>query len=167
MNSLQYQALEVYKKWLDRPYAFHLTTRLSQASSACKANRHLVHNVLAPLQKYLRIPLAGVSVITERKPLHAHTLLLSPLSTVDIRRVQDWVSSKCLRNDPEPQLVRTFMDDLRFDEEYLVDCTHDLSRTLCVTPHNSNTVSYVCQHLIKQDAGLHFFNMRALELATC
>jgi len=156
---LQYQAVEAYREWLDQPYTLHLTTRLPHTSSTRKANMHLVRNVLAPLQKHLGIPLAGVSVITERKPFHAHTLLVSPSTTVDIRRVQDWVSSKSLRIDREPQFVRMFnLDDMRYDEEYLMDCTHDLSRTLCVTLHNSNTVSYVCKHLIKQDAALHFFN---------
>jgi len=156
---LQYQAVEAYREWLDQPYTLHLTTRLPHTSSTRKANMHLVRNVLVPLQKHLGIPLAGVSVITDRRPLHAHTLLFSISANLDIRRVQSWVSSRYLRIDHEPQRVRKFTpDDMRYEEEYLADCTHDLSHTVCVRPYNPNSENYVYTHLIKQDAALHFYN---------
>jgi len=163
MNTSQYQALEAYMKWLDQPYTLHLTTRLPYTPTTFKANMHLIHKTLAPLQKYLGIPLAGISTITDSSPRHAHTLLLSPSASIDIRKVQNWINIRYHRINHDPFCIRTFNPDtLSYEKEYLINCTHDLSRTLCVRPHNQNTEIYVYQHLLKQDAALHFFNFQKL-----
>lgn len=163
MNVTQYQALEAYEDWLDYPYTLHLTTRLPPVSSTQRANNHLIHHVLAPLQKFLETTLAGVSVITDRAPFHAHTLLLSPSANLNICKAQYWVTGRYLLYDHKRIWIRTLNPhNMRYEKNYLKDCSYDSSLTVCARPLNSNTVRYVFRHLIKQEASLHFFNKKLL-----
>jgi len=146
MQSIQNQSLTEYGTWLDYEYHIHMTTRLVEpGQTAQQLNRLLTHEILSPLQSYIHIRIAAVSVITiEYTQQHVHSLLYSPDRTIHKQEVDRFVR---------------YMTARRFNSSIF-----DHDNYIIAKEHHADRKAYVYEHLTNQNGSLHFFNRKDLRL---
>lgn len=137
-----------YMKMYDLDYTTHMTLRLysSPNQNVCnkQVNRQVIRELLAPLAAHLGIELnALLVIIPPPHQQHAHILLASseeidPLELTLFLKGDGLKGKAHVRKPLKGPLIR--------DKD-----------TLVLTPYGDNTLQYVCNHLVNEDATAHIF----------